>query len=61
LGSISDQENFTKFGIRGDAWFGSLRVANEVEIRGQKGVFQIKTYHASYPKEIKPFYSLYLP
>jgi hypothetical protein len=52
LGSISDKENFTKFGIRGDAWFGSVRAANEVEIRGHEGVFQIKTYHASYPKEL---------
>jgi len=51
LGYISDQENFTKFWIRGDAWFGSVRAANEVGIRGHKGVFQIKTYHASYPKE----------
>jgi len=51
LGSISDKENFTKFGIRGDAWFGSVRAANEVGIRGHEGVFQIKTYHASYPKE----------
>jgi hypothetical protein len=43
LGSISDEENFTKFGIRGDAWFGSVRAANEVGIRGHEGVFQIKT------------------
>jgi len=45
-----NQEKDTKFGIRGDAWFGSVRAAIEVGIRGHEGVFQIKTYHASYPK-----------
>jgi hypothetical protein len=51
LVTIPFQENDKKFGIRGDAWFGSIRAANEVGLRGHEGVFQIKTYHASYPKE----------
>jgi hypothetical protein len=40
-----------KHGIRGDAWFGSVRTANEVALRGHDGVFQIKQYHASFPKD----------
>jgi len=51
LGTIPHQEMDKTFGIRGDAWFGSVRAANEVGIRGHEGVFQVKTYHASYPKE----------
>ncbi len=46
LGIIPVQENDKKFGIREDAWFGSVRAANEVKFRGYKGVFQIKTHHA---------------
>jgi hypothetical protein len=51
LGTIPPDENDEKFGIRGDAWFGSVRAANEVAKRGHEGVFQIKSYHASYPKD----------
>jgi hypothetical protein len=51
LGTIPIQETVKKFGIRGDAWFGSMRAANEVSLRGHEGVFQIKTYHATYPKD----------
>ncbi len=50
LGTIPPHET-GKFGIRADAWFGSVGMANEIGIRGHEGVFQIKTYHASYPKE----------
>jgi hypothetical protein len=51
LGTIPPDENDKKFGIRGDAWFGSVRAANEVAKRGHEGVFQTKSYHASYPKD----------
>ena len=51
LGTIFFKILKKKFGIRGDAWFDSVRAANEVGLRGHEGVFQIKTYHASYPKE----------
>jgi hypothetical protein len=44
-------ENDKKIGIRGDAWFGSGRAVNEVAKRGHEGVFQIKSYHVSYPKD----------
>jgi hypothetical protein len=51
LGTIPPDEKDKRFGIRGDAWFGSVRAANEVALRGQEAVFQIKTYHASFPKD----------
>jgi hypothetical protein len=34
-----------KYGIRGDMWFGSVKTANEVVIRGHEGDFQLKQYH----------------
>ena len=40
-----------RHGIRGDAWFGSVRTASEVALRGHNGIFQIKQYHASFPKD----------
>jgi hypothetical protein len=40
-----------KHGVRGDAWFGSVRAANEIALRGHDGVFQIKLYHSLFPKE----------
>jgi len=40
-----------KYGIRGDAWFGSVNTANEVAIRGHEGVFQVKQYHNLFPKD----------
>jgi hypothetical protein len=49
LSSVPQQATQQKFGIRGDAWFRSIRTANEVRVRGFDGVFQIKQYHASYP------------
>jgi|LakMenEpi03Aug12_release.lakeMendotaPanAssembly.Ray.scaffolds.fasta_scaffold205777_1 hypothetical protein len=50
LGTIPPEAT-GRFGIRADAWFGSVRTANEIGIRGHEGVFQVKTYHASYPKD----------
>ncbi len=51
LGTIPVQEKKKTFGIRGDAWFGNVRAANEVGTRGHTGVFQVKTYHALYLNE----------
>jgi hypothetical protein len=36
--------------VRGDAWFGSVNTFNGVVLRGHNGVFQLKQYHASFPK-----------
>jgi hypothetical protein len=51
LNAIPPQMAGVKHGIRGDAWFGSVRTANEVALRGHEAVFQIKQYHAGFPKE----------
>jgi hypothetical protein len=51
LNSIPQEEQGAKHGIWGDAWFGSVNTANEVGIRGHEGVFQVKQYHALFPKE----------
>jgi hypothetical protein len=51
LGTIPPDEKDKRFGIRGDAWFGSVRAANEVALGGQEAGFQIKTYHSSFPKD----------
>jgi len=51
LNSIPEEKRGERHGIRGDAWFGSVRTANEVALRGHDGVFQIKQYHASFPKD----------
>ena len=46
-----EQQIATSYGIRGDAWFGSVKTANEVALRGHEGVFQIKQYHSLFPKD----------
>ncbi len=51
LGMIPPQVNQEKHGIRGAAWFGSVKSANEVGLRGHEGVFQVKQNHALFPKE----------
>jgi hypothetical protein len=51
LNTIPQEKEGGKHGIRGDAWFGSVRTANEVALRGHDCVFQIKQYHASFPKD----------
>jgi len=51
LNAIPPQMAGVKHGIRGDAWFGSVRTANEVALHGHEAVFQIKQYHAGFPKE----------
>jgi hypothetical protein len=37
-------------GIRADAWFGSVRAANEIGIRGHQAVLQVKNNAALFPK-----------
>jgi len=37
--------------VEHDAWFGSVRTANEVGLRGHEGIFQVKQYHACFPKD----------
>jgi hypothetical protein len=39
-----------KYGIHGDAWFGSVKAASEVAHRGHEAVFQIKQNHGLFPK-----------
>ena len=51
LGTIPQEERQTKHGIRGDAWFGSIKTANEIGIRGHEAVLQVKQYHSLFPKD----------
>jgi hypothetical protein len=51
LNSIAEEDNGLKHCIQGDAWFGSVRNANEVGLRGHEGIFQVKQYHSLFPKE----------
>jgi hypothetical protein len=51
LNTIPEEDRGTKYGIRGDAWFGSVNTANEVGLRGHEGVFQVKQYHTLFPKD----------
>jgi hypothetical protein len=50
LDSIPEDDKGKKHGICGDAWFGSVRAASEIERRGHEAVFQIKQNHSLYPK-----------
>jgi len=40
-----------KHGIRADAWFGSVKTASEVALRGHDAVFQVKQNHLLFPKD----------
>ena len=51
LDTIPQEERQTKHGIRGDAWFGSIKTANEIGIRGHEAVLQVKQYHSLFPKD----------
>jgi hypothetical protein len=51
LNTIPEEDQGIKHGITGDAWFGSVNTANEVGLRGHEGVFQVKQYHALFPKD----------
>ena len=41
----------TGHGIKGDAWFGSVRTAMEIGVRGNEAVLQVKTNSGLYPKK----------
>jgi hypothetical protein len=49
--SIAEDEHTYAHVIRGDDWFGSVRTASELGIRGHEGVFQVKQYKALFPKD----------
>jgi hypothetical protein len=51
LNSITQEEQGLKHCSQGDAWFGSVRTANEVGIRGHEVFFQVKQYSSLFPKE----------
>ncbi len=51
LGTIPKDADPYKHGIRADAWFGSIKTANEIGLRGHDAVLQIKQYHSLFPKE----------
>jgi hypothetical protein len=52
LNTIPQQQQIGScHGIRGDAWFSSVKTANEVGLRGHEGVFQVKQYHSLFPKD----------
>jgi hypothetical protein len=51
LGTIPEDTNPYKHGIRADAWFGSIKTANEIGLKGHDAVLQIKQYHSLFPEE----------
>jgi hypothetical protein len=51
LDTIPQDMKTSKHGVRGDAWFGSIKTANEIGLRGHEAVLQIKQYHSLFPKE----------
>jgi hypothetical protein len=51
LDTIPQDLKNSKHGVRGDAWFGSIRTANEIGLRGHDAVLQVKQYHSLFPKE----------
>ncbi len=51
LETIPEDQRSSKHGIRGDSWFGSVKTANEIGMRGHECVLQIKQYHALFPKK----------
>jgi hypothetical protein len=51
LDTIPQDLKTCKHGVRGDAWFGSIRTANEIGLRGHEAVLQVKQYHSLFPKE----------
>jgi len=38
-------------GLRGDAWFGSVKAASAMAVRGYQCVYQVKGYSTLYPKD----------
>jgi hypothetical protein len=51
LDTITQEEKSSRHGIRGDAWFVSIKTANAVRIRGHEAVLQVKQYHSLFPNE----------
>jgi hypothetical protein len=49
--TIGEDDENQVHGVRGDAWFGSVKTASELAIRGSECVLQVKQYHSLYPKE----------
>ncbi len=51
LDTITQEEKSSRHGIRGDAWFVSIKTANAVRIRGHEAVLQVKQHHSLLPKK----------
>jgi len=51
LNTTPQEKEGVRHCIRVDAWFGSFHTANEVALMGHDGIFQIKQYHALFPKD----------
>ena len=49
--TISPENAASTHGLRGDAWFGSVKAASQMAVRGHQCCFQVKGYSALYPKE----------
>ena len=49
LSEMSIESN-TDSGIMGDAWFGSVKAATALALKGYKAILQVKTGHGLYPK-----------
>jgi hypothetical protein len=49
--AIPEEDKANTHGVRGDAWFGSVKNASELGIRGYECVFQIKNYNTLFPKD----------
>ncbi len=49
--TIAEDDENERHGVRGDAWFGSIKTASELAIRGFEYMLQVKQYHALCPKD----------
>lgn len=50
LCTIPNGREQSQHGIRADAWFGSVRAANDAGLRGHEAVLQFKQQHSQFPK-----------
>ena len=50
-GSIGTQDANVGHGIKGNAWFGSVRAAAALGVRGHRAVMQVKTNSGLFPKK----------
>lgn len=53
LGTIPNVAELSKHGIRAEAWFRSIKTANEVGLRGHDAVLQIKQYHSLWQRYVR--------